>query len=220
MHMPLGTDTLIPEKLCEMIEEKVNILCAPAISYGSCDYFTDFPGSVSLGDELLYQLVARVADGLYIAGARHFIFLNGHGGNIAAIERVCYGLSKKRALGAVMNWWSMAGSFNPSWSGGHGGGEETAAILYINPDWVDISAMYECDILDVSENIHSITLKNAQFRRVQIQIPRDVHPICKNGWVGADPIQDATPEWGGEMLSTLADYIVAFIEEFQTAPLR
>ena len=220
MHMPLGTDALIPEKLIAMIEERIDVLCAPVIPFGSCDYFTGFPGSISLGNEVLYQVLSKVADGLYEAGARHFVFVNGHGGNASSIERVCYDLSKKGAIGAVMNWWSMAGSFDPSWAGGHGGGEETAAILYINPDWVDREAMLPGDIADVSEEIKAVTLKTAQFRGVQIPVPRDARAICRNGWVGPDPIENATAEWGEKMLTTIADYIADFTVEFSKAPLR
>lgn len=220
MHMPLGTDTMVPEKIISLIEERIDVLCAPVIPFGSCEYFTDFPGTVSLGDEILYQVINRVAEGLYQAGARHFVFVNGHGGNIPAIERVCFGLSKKGALGAVMNWWIMAGSLDPAWSGGHGGGEETAAILYINPDLIDQSAMCDGDIADVSENIKAVTLKSAQFRGVQIAVPRDSRPICKNGWVGPDPIEEATAQWGEKMLTAVADYIADFTVEFGTAPLR
>ena len=220
MHMPLGTDALIPEKLIAMIEERIEVLCAPVIPFGSCDYFTGFPGSISLGNEVLYQVIGKVADGLYEAGARHFVFVNGHGGNASSIERVCYDLSKKGAIGAVMNWWSMAGSFDPAWAGGHGGGEETAAILYINPDWVDRDAMLLGDIADVSEEIKAVTLKTAQFRGVQIPVPRDARAICRNGWVGPDPIENATAEWGEKMLTTIADYIADFTVEFSKAPLR
>ncbi len=219
MHMPLGTDALVPEKLISLIEEKVDVLCAPVIPFGSCEYFTDFPGTVSLGDEVLYQVLSHVAEGLYRAGARHFVFVNGHGGNIPAIERVCYGMSKKGALGAVMNWWSMAGYFDPAWAGGHGGGEETAAILYINPDWVDRGAMRPGDIAGVSGEIKAVTLKNAEFRGIPVTIPRDARPICRNGWVGPDAIEKATPEWGGKMLTTIAAYIADFIVEFAKAPL-
>lgn len=219
-HMPLGTDALVPEKLIALIEEKIEILCAPVIPFGSCEYFTDFPGTVSLGDEVLYQVMHKVAEGLYNAGARHFVFMNGHGGNIPAIERVCYELSKKGALGAVMNWWSMAGSFDPAWAGGHGGGEETAAIMYINPDLIDHSKMEPGDIEDLTPEIKARTLKLAEYKGVQVTIPRDSRRICKNGWVGPDPIDQATAEWGEKMLTTIAGYIADFTVEFAKAPLK
>lgn len=218
-HMPLGTDALVPEKLLSLIEKKVNILCTPVIPFGSCEYFTDFPGTISLGDEILYQVISKVAEGMYRAGARHFVFVNGHGGNIPAIERVCYELSKRGAIGAVMNWWSMAGYFNPEWAGGHGGGEETAAIMYINSDLIDKEAMADGDITDVTPEIKACTLKMSEFRGIPVTIPRDSRPICNNGWVGPDPIDKATAEWGEEMLNTIADYIAEFTVEFSKASL-
>ena len=35
-HMPLGTDTLIPDFLLEKIEQKSDVLIAPTIPYGAC----------------------------------------------------------------------------------------------------------------------------------------------------------------------------------------
>ena len=178
-HMPLGTDALVPEKIIALIEEKIEVVCAPVIPFGSCEYFTDFPGTVSLGDEVLYQVVHKVAEGLYHAGARHFVFVNGHGG-----------------------------------------GEETAAIMYINEDWIDRSMMEPGDIEDVTPEIKARTLKVAEYKGVQVTIPRDSRPICGNGWVGPDPIENATVEWGREMLNTVADYIADFTVEFAKAPLK
>jgi tRNA pseudouridine55 synthase len=37
----------------------------------------------------------------------------------------------------ILNWWLMAWDMNPAWKGGHGGGEETAAIMGIDPSLVD-----------------------------------------------------------------------------------
>ena len=51
-------------------------------------------------------------------------------------------------------------------------------------------------------------------------MPRDARAICRNGWVGPDPIENATAEWGEKMLTTIADYIADFTVEFSKAPLR
>ena len=118
-----------------------------------------------------------------------------------------------------MNWWSMAGNFNPEWAGGHGGGEETAAIMYINPELIDKNAMADGDIKDVTSEIKACTLKVAEFKGIPVTIPRDSRPICNNGWVGPDPIEKATAEWGEEMLNTIADYIAEFTTEFSKASL-
>ena len=128
-HMPLGTDTLIPDFLLDKIEQKSDVLICPTIPYGATESLCDYPGTINLGTELLYQVLGRVCDSLFQHGARRFVILNGHGGNIKSIDRVGYDIQRKGGILAELNWWLMAWDMDPAWKGGHGGGEETAAIL-------------------------------------------------------------------------------------------
>lgn len=217
MHLALGTDMLVPERLIDLVEQQRDVLCAPVLPYGSCDYFTEYSGTISLGNEVLSAVLAKVCQGLFNAGARHFIFMNGHGGNIPAIEEVCYTLNQKGAIAAIINWWTMAREFDPAWIGGHGGGLETAAMLYINPAWVDRSAMKASVLADISGEIKATSLKTGKFKGVEVSIPRQCKPICENGWAGPDDVFTATPEWGEKMLHTIADYVVDFLDEFEKA---
>lgn len=135
-QLALGTDFLIPRNLCERMDSRLNCLIAPTIPYGVADQHTHFPGTITIGYDGLYDLVTRIADQLYGHGIRHFVFLNGHGGNTPVLQRVCMELDDKHAVGCVLDWWSLAGELNPAWKGGHGGGEETAAMLAIDPKYV------------------------------------------------------------------------------------
>ena len=47
-HMPLGTDTLIPDHLLEKIEKKSDVLIAPTIPYGSCQSLAPYPGTIDI----------------------------------------------------------------------------------------------------------------------------------------------------------------------------
>lgn len=218
-HLPLGTDTLIPQKIAEMIMAHRDVLHTPALPFGNCDYFSQFPGTISLGPKVLYDVLYRICDSLYTAGARRFIFLNGHGGNSAVIEEVCYAFSKLGALSAVINWWTMVGDFNPAWLGGHGGGQETAAILYIDPSLVDKEAMKEKDIKSLGPEFKPLSLKMVEFEKVKIPVPRDVGDICENGWFGPDKLEEASAEWGEAMLEETVRFLVRFIDEFSKADL-
>ncbi|MBE6012903.1 MAG: creatininase family protein [Lachnospiraceae bacterium] len=218
-HLPLGTDIIIPDNLIDSIEQKSDIMIAPSIPYGACDYFMGFPGSISLGGELLYQVLSKIVDGLYSAGARKFIFLNGHGGNIPSLEAIGCDISKKGGLAAIMNWWLMAWEFNPEWKGGHAGGEETAAIMAICPESVDWQAVKDGGMTDVSKNIKAKGLKTVSFKNIELVLPRYVSKATDNGWVGPDHPNTATEEWGRNMLDKISEYIVEFIEEFKTAEI-
>ena len=140
-HMPLGTDTLIPNHLLEKIEKKSDVLIAPTIPYGSTPGLAPYPGSIDIDSEVLYQFCRQIFLSLYRHGARKFVFLNGHGGNIKMIQRLGMEFEDKGCLVAMLNWWLMAWDMNPAWKGGHGGGEETAAILGIDPTLYEAAAV-------------------------------------------------------------------------------
>ncbi len=67
-HMPLGTDTLIPDFLLDKIEQKSDVLICPTIPYGATESLCDYPGTINLGTELLYQVLGRVCDSLFQHG--------------------------------------------------------------------------------------------------------------------------------------------------------
>lgn len=220
-HLPLGTDTLIPDHLIRLMESRTDVLIAPTLPYGACDSLSDFPGTINLGIDLLYRLLRQITGEFYRHGARRFIILNGHGGNCRTIEQVGLELHRRGALLAELNWWLMAWDLNPQWKGGHGGGEETAAIMGINPGWVDQSEMEGPMVLkEVSPLIRATGFNTAEFKGVSVVIPRRVTDITDNGWIGPDHPQTASEAWGREMLAATADYMVDFIEAFKKVPLK
>jgi len=219
-HMPLGTDTLIPDFLISRIEEKSDIMIAPTIPYGACESLSDFPGTINLGVDVFYSLLLKVVDSLYKHGARKFVVLNGHGGNSKMIDRVGYDLQRRGALLAELNWWLMAWDMNPAWKGGHGGAEETAAIMGIDPSWIDKSEIAgPMRLKDLSPKLVATGFSSFRYKGVSIDIPRLTPSVTDNGWIGPDHPENATVAWGEEMLRTVADYIADFIEEFRKVAL-
>ncbi|MFR5011922.1 MAG: creatininase family protein [Acutalibacteraceae bacterium] len=88
--MPLGTDTLIPDKILDLIEEKNDsILIAPTIPYGACQSLADYPGTINIDSDVLYQYVYQIVWTGCTSTARGKILVhfNGHGGNIKTIHR-------------------------------------------------------------------------------------------------------------------------------------
>ncbi|MDO4547155.1 MAG: creatininase family protein [Clostridia bacterium] len=219
-HLPLGTDTLVPDHLLKTIDEKSDILIAPTIPYGACDSLKEYPGTINLGIDLLYRLLKQITDELYRHGARHFVILNGHGGNCRTIDQIGFDLQRRGALLAELNWWLMAWDMNPAWKGGHGGGEETAAIMGIDPSLVDKSEFGgPLKFKHLTPNIETTGFLSSVYKGVTINIPRVTNTITDSGWIGPDHPSTATEEWGREMLKATADYIVDFIGEFKKAKL-
>lgn len=225
LHMPLGTDAMIPEHIAKLVDERSHVLIAPALNYGATDALSGFTGTVSIGTEGLIILLRAVCDQLYRYGFRHFLILNGHGGNNAAIQEVGMHLYRKGACLAMLNWWLMAGEINSEWAGGHGGGEETAAIMAVDP------SLIKKEYLHLGENIRNDlgdalpygAWTNITYKGVSVNVPREIRSITDNGWLvhsfKGDVPTRATAEWGKEMLVKVADYIAEFAEVFGSARL-
>ena len=225
LHMPLGTDFLIPDEIARLLHEKSPILIAPTVNYGATDDLCGFAGTVSIGTEGLIALLKSICDQLYRYGFRHFLILNGHGGNTAAIQTVGMHLYRKGAYLANLNWWLMAGQLNPKWAGGHGGGEETAGILAVDPTLIKKEYLNLSEEIgnDLGENLPYGAWTNINYKGVSVAVPREIKDITTNGWLvhsfKGDLPTRATEEWGKEMLSAVSDYIADFASEFEkTAP--
>lgn len=219
-HMPLGTDTLIPDHLLEDIEKRTEVLICPTLPYGATDTLADFPGTINLGTDVLYDVMRRITDSLWAHGARKFVILNGHGGNTRTLHRLGMELQKRGGLMAVLNWWLMAWDMDPAWKGGHGGGEETAAIMGIDPGLIDRTYVEEPLVLkNVSDELVATGFSSVVYKGVSVDIPRVTPTVTDNGWIGADHPNTATVEWGKKMLQTSADYIVDFLGAFERVKL-
>ena len=225
LHLPLGTDSLIPDKIAQLINERSDVLIAPAINYGATDDLAGFPGTVSIGTEGLIRLLRAVCDQLYSYGFRHFLILNGHGGNTAAIQAVGNHLYRRGAYLAILNWWLMAGQINPEWAGGHGGGEETAGVMAVDPSLIKTEYLNLPEGIrnDLGDSLPYGAWTSVMYRGVPVTVPRAVRDITSNGWLThafpGDVPTRADPEWGREMLEAVADFIAGFEREFAKTPL-
>ena len=217
-HLPLGTDTLIPNRILDFIEEKTDTLIVPTMPYGNTDYLASFPGTISLGPEITYQVMYQILDGLYQNGIRKFVVLNGHGGNNSILDRLSVDFEKKGCILVQMNWWIMVWDLvkgydgSEKWNGGHGGAEETAAIMAINKDLVDYDAIQDSPLKELSKDLPFSGMATVRFKGVDIPVRRLTKNVTDNGWVGPDHPKYATAAWGNEMLVKTADYIVEFIK--------
>ena len=187
-HNPLGTDWMAPQRILDLMDERrPEVLYGPTLRLGSADHFIDYPGTLSLGDDLLYQVASRICGQLYHYGARHFCFVNGHGGNTRALTMTGYELNDRGCQVALLNWWKLAGELNPAWGGGHGGAQETSADLWIDPDSVDMAALGPMDLVDDGgSNIKTQGFDVVEFEGVHPSLIRRARRYATNGWIGKD----------------------------------
>ena len=225
-HMPLGTDTMIPHRIAELVNERCpDIVIAPTLPYGATEDLRGFAGTVSLGVEGLRSVLSSICNQLFDYGFRRFVILNGHGGNNKPIELVGLDLYKRGAYLAIVNWWLLAGQLNPDWKGGHGGAEEAAGVMAVDPALIrkEYLTLGENIRNDISDELPSGSWTAVDFKGGSVTIPRPVNRITDNGWLahgmGSDEPTKATEEWGRAMLKAVADYVKDFIGALERAQL-
>ncbi|WP_343601342.1 mycofactocin biosynthesis peptidyl-dipeptidase MftE [Mycobacterium sp.] len=142
-HLPLDTDTRIATAVARGLAGRLarangaaerNWMVAPAIAYGDSGEHQSFPGTISIGSRALATLLVEYGRSATCWASR-LLFVNAHGGNVAALNRASRTL---RSEGRDVAWCgcTVVGA------DAHAGHTETSLLLYISP--TDVTADRWC----------------------------------------------------------------------------
>lgn len=141
-HMPLGTDIFSPRLFCKMIDEKIGneVWIAPEIPYGQSYDLSIYAGTVHIPSEVMGEYVYHIGRSFYENGLKKLIFLNGHGGNVNALNLAGEKIARLGMDVLTINWWlDFSKDILTITEGqGHAGEDETSAILYYNDKLVQM----------------------------------------------------------------------------------
>lgn len=127
-HLPLHTDTTIATALGgALAARRADCVVAPAIAISASGEHAGFPGTLSIGTEVMAGVVIEVVRSAgWAAGV---VVVNGHGGNVTAMERARDVFDRERRN--VLMWWPRLPGADP-----HAGHTETSLMLALAPDEV------------------------------------------------------------------------------------
>ncbi len=193
-HLPLDTDTRIAVAVAEEVSARLgrSVLVAPAVAFGASGEHETFPGTVSIGVDGLRTVLVELGRS---AGrwAQRLVFVNGHGGNLAALREA---VELLREEGRDARAYSCAppirvGAPRPD---AHAGRTETSMMLALAPELVRLDLAATGNTAPLAELLAAMRAGS-------------VRAVSANGVLG-DPA-GADPDEGRALLATMADALVA-----------
>jgi creatinine amidohydrolase len=132
-HLPVSTDSLITEYIARLVAEKVSAFVLPVIPYGvSFEHKPMF--NVSLRNSTLSTLICDACASLAENRVKEIIILNGHHGNMGALQYVAQELNGRLPrdvrVHTIHYWHLMKSDID------HAGEVETSLVLAIAPGLV------------------------------------------------------------------------------------
>ncbi len=146
-HLPLGTDTLIAERLLDRAlgdwpEAPEGLLRLPPLWLGASGEHDQGRGTLSLEAEECVSLIQSIGGQLARAGVKRLLLFNAHGGNVAAAQMAALALRRRHdQLVASAHWLDFGlpqalTPPSPPAEDVHGGWLETSLLLHLAPDCV------------------------------------------------------------------------------------
>jgi creatinine amidohydrolase len=210
-HLPLGTDSIQPEYVALEVARKTGCLVAPPFRYGIVNAGRNFPGSLTIQFNTLFNVAKDILSELSRNGFNRIIVLSGHAGNshmvalrLAAQEVIQQNgekNGKQHTRIMVLSDYDFAQELteelaNPN--DGHAGTIETARIIDIRPDLIKTKG----------------TPSNYKMPRFEISLhPEKYFPSGVHG----DPT-NATKEKGQKINTHIIKQTIKLIQELQTNP--
>jgi creatinine amidohydrolase len=193
-HLPLDTDTRIAEALAEGLVgsfDPGDVLVGPTLTATSSGEHAGFPGTLSVGAEVVEQMVVELVRSADWSGG--VVLVNGHGGNAEAVKRAVRTLLGEGRR--VLAWWPHVRDGDA-----HAGETETSMMLALAPDLVRMSRAELGRLEPVNDLIGELRAEG-------------LRAVSPNGVLG-DP-RRATANHGKALLTRLTIDLVAAVDEWR-----
>lgn len=198
-HLPMGTDEILATEMAEGVAERMdhlNARVAAAVNYGyksqqKSGGGNHLPGTISLDAATLIGLTRNVVGAYLDQGVQNVVLLNGHYENYQFLyEGVDLALSERgiepgdRQAVLLLSYWDYVSDVTlievypdgfPGWDIEHGGVLETALMLHLFPELVDMGHAVDHEAADMPK-----------FDRLPVVPERTPSTGCLSAPTGAD----------------------------------
>lgn len=211
-QLPLGTDYYTAEALAQAAAKETRAFSTPAIPVGVSPHHRQFWGTLWVTPESFRRYMQEIGESLIYHGITRMIFVNGHGGNFAALQEVCQRIRlTEEAYAATWQWWTdpeiieLCSKLFKS-KGTHAGAMETSMVWAIKPDLVD-------------QNKFAAAVKGAAatfgISKFGANLPADTLDFAESG-ATLDP-REASPEAGKKLFNASAQRLINLVRWLESA---
>jgi len=222
-HGPAGftrADTILADYLCQRTAEGLDdVYVAPPLWFGYTPY-TAFAGTVTLRLETLRALIQDVVGGYIAHGFRHFVIVNNHGPNEAAIEPVATRMRRQHGvILSILYPWRLAShvarDITPGGDAafGHGGEPTISVMMALAPGAVTIGGHPERPgYVETAGPIAVTSYKAGKFQGFEIGLFNETSDVLPSGasrdWTVASEAR------GRQILERMVTYAREFVPAF------
>jgi creatinine amidohydrolase len=215
-NLSLRCDTALAEAVARRLEarHRPRALVVPAISFGISRHHMGFPGTITLSESTLVSVAKDVVASLMHHGLRRFLFINGHGGNGAALNVACAAIKHELepAFVAASTYYA---SYDPAideeykdcGAGGHACGMEVSLALSLCPELVRRDALAA---IEPGPRFKEGEVVLPLVRNKALEMPFAFDELTSNGCFG--DARKANKAYGDAMVESLLERMSALIE--------
>lgn len=202
-QLPMGTDLLVAQKIAEILAEKTGAVIAPTIEAGESSALEAFPCTFPMPRKILEDYLEFLVSKLIQDGAKKFIFLTGHAGNVDTVSYIIKKHLKDDIKAFQIDWWRFTQpnskdilDYTGPMAHGHASECGTSVMMYLYPEMVDHEEI-TC-VKNIPNNYPDIL----QYEHFTEKTP--------NGCIGDATV--ATAEKGKAIVDTCVERIMSYIE--------
>ncbi len=188
------------------------LMVAPAMPWGVSFHHMNFPGTITLAPETFIQVLTEVVSSLAAHGFERFLIVNGHGGNIPAMNVAIVRIQEEvnPAFIGAASYFSFADKGLAEKHGmtgitGHACEMETSVAKALIPSVVKTDALAPGDMTDLTYEFRT-TLQG-----YSVSVPYRFDEYTRNGALG--DARRSTVEYGNDIIDSGLRNFVAFTEE-------
>jgi creatinine amidohydrolase len=188
------------------------VAVAPPMPWGVSFHHMNFPGTISLSAETFIQVLVEVIASLHHHGFDRFLIVNGHGGNVAAMNLATLRAREELQIpfAGACSYFSFEDSeistrYVKSEIFGHACEVETSRAMELVPQIVKRETLAPGEITELRQGFE------ARARQFGVTIPYRFDQLTRNGAYG-DATQ-ASEEFGRELIESGLTNFTAFCED-------